>query len=206
MQRIQAHSHARERATHLVEEKGGFIRTSDALRMGIHPRVLYALRDSGVLEQISRGVFHLSAHEASSHPDLTVIAMRCPRAVICLLSALAFHGITTQVPHAVSIALEKGAESPRIEHPPISVHRFSTECLSAGIEHHIIDGVAVQIYGIEKTLADCFKFRNKIGMDVALEALKLYRTRNPLRLDTLMEYARICRVEKVMNPYIEALL
>ena len=141
-----------------------------------------------------------------SNPDLVTVALRCPKAVICLVSALAFHGITTQIPHAVSIALEKGAESPRIDYPPLSVHRFSTECLRAGVEQHDVDGVAMRVYSVEKNLADCFKFRNKIGMDIVLEALKLYRARKDLKVGDLMKYARICRVEKIMKPYVEATL
>jgi predicted transcriptional regulator of viral defense system len=187
----------------IIEKKGGMIRTSEAIKSGIHPRIFYSLRDSGALEQLSRGVYRLSKTKPISNPDLVTVAVRFPRAIICLVSALAFHQITTQIPHAVFIALEKGAETPRIEHPPISVHRFSKESLFAGIEKHKIDGVMVPIYNPEKTLADCFKFRNKIGMDIVIEALKLYKTRKKFNLGELIKYARICRVEKVMKPYLE---
>ena len=179
------------------------IRTSEAIKSGIHPRIFYSLRDSGALEQLSRGVYRLSKTKPISNPDLVTVAVRFPRAIICLVSALAFHQITTQIPHAVFIALEKGAETPRIDHPPISVHRFSKESLFAGIEKHKMDGVMVQIYCPEKTLADCFKFRNKIGMDIVIEALKLYKTRKEFNLGELIKYARICRVEKLMKPYLE---
>ena len=121
-------------------------------------------------------------------------------------SALAFHEITTAIPHEVAIAIEKGAQTPRINYPPISVHRFSTSAFESGIEQYEIDGVTVRIYCPEKTLADCFKFRNKIGMDVALESLKLYKTRKHFTGDELHKYACICRVEKVMKPYLEAVL
>ena len=206
MRRTDMLGSAPEWARKIIEERGGIIRTSDALKAGIHPRTLYGLRDGGILEQMSRGIFHLATREAISNPDLVTVALRYPRAVICLVSALAFHGITTQIPHAVSIALEKGAESPRMDYPPLSVHRFSRECLRAGAEQHDIDGVTVQIYSAEKTLTDCFKFRNKIGMDIVLEALKLYRARKELKVGDLMKYARICRVEKIMKPYLEATL
>ncbi len=197
---------AQELAIRTIENCGGIIRTSGALKANIHPRVLYGLRDCGILEQVSRGFFRLSAHGAFTNPDLATVAVRCPRAVICLVSALAFHGITTQVPHSVSIALEKGAESPRIAHPPISVHRFSKTCLAAGVEQHKIDGVTVRVYSAEKTLADCFKYRNKIGIDIVLEALRLYRARKELKVGELVACARVCRVEKVMKPYLEAIL
>ncbi len=164
------------------------------------------LRDAGVLEQISRGVYRLAAQTPMSNPDLVTVAVRFPKAVVCLVSALAYHGITTQIPHSVSIAIDKGSESPRIEYPPVSVYRFSGESLSAGVEEHMIDGATVRIYNTEKTLADCFKFRNRIGMEIVLEALKLYKTRKRPNIDKLMEYARICRVEKVMRPYLEAIM
>jgi len=192
-----------KKAQLIIEKNGGLIRTAEAIRSGIHPRTLYSLRDNGTLEQISRGVYHLSEQAPISNPDLVTVAVRFPRAVICLVSALAFHEITTQVPHAVFIALEKGAESPRIDYPPVSVHRFSTESLSAGIEVHEINNVKIRIYNPEKTIADCFKFRNKIGMDVVLESLKLYRTMKKFNLEALLKYARICRVEKIMKPYLE---
>jgi predicted transcriptional regulator of viral defense system len=195
----------KEKAQWIIKENCGMIRTTEAIKSGIHPRTFYSLRDSGALIQISGGVYRLSEQTSVSYPDLVTIAVRCPRAIICLVSALAFHQITTQIPHAVFITLEKGAETPRIDHPPISVHRFSKESLFAGIEKHKMDGVMVQIYSPEKTLADCFKFRNKIGMDIVIEALKLYKKRNKFNPGELMKYAKICRVEKVMKPYLEIL-
>lgn len=196
----------KHRSIRLIQERGGQIRTSEALKAGIHPRTLYQLRDEGILEAVSRGVYRLAGAGPLSSPDLVTVALRAPQAVVCLVSALAFHEITTQIPHAVAIALPKGAETPRIAHPPISVHRFSGRSFSAGIETHGIDGVAVRIYGPEKTLADCFKFRNQLGMDVVVEALKLYKARKPFRADDLLKYARICRVERIMRPYLETLI
>ena len=197
---------ASRRAKQLIRKSGGIVRTSEALKAGIHPRTLYALRDSGALESLSRGVYRLTGQPPISHPDLVTVATRCPQAVICLVSALSFHELTTQVPHAVSIALIKGAEQPRIDYPPLSVHRFSKGSYTAGIEQHEIDGVPVRVYNPEKTLADCFKFRSKIGMDIVLEALRLYRERRKFRTDKLLEYARVCRVHNVMRPYLEAAL
>ena len=195
-----------KKARQLIAERNGIIRTREALQAGIHPSILYALRDSGVLEQVSRGIYRLADTQPISSLDIVTVAARIPRAILCLISALAYHEITTQVPHAVSIALERGAEPPRIEHPPVDVHNFSGESLTSGIEEHIIDGVAVRVYSPEKTLADCFKFRNRIGMDVVLEALKLYKERKSFDINELMKYARICRVDAIMKPYIEAML
>jgi predicted transcriptional regulator of viral defense system len=203
MQKHKMNEPASDKSKRLIKEKGGMIRTTEALKLGIHSRTLYTLRDTGVLEKISRGVYRLAEQKPISNPDLVTIAIRFPKAVICLVSALAYHEITTQVPHTISIAIEKGAESPRIDYPPVSVHRFSRESLTAGIEEHEIDGVIVRIYNPEKTLADSFKFRNKIGMETVLEALKLYKTRKKFNLEELIKYARICRVEKVMRPYLE---
>lgn len=197
---------ARNEARRIIREKNGIIRTNQALKAGIHPRTLYELRDQGELEQVSRGVFRLNELAPISNPDLVTVALRIPKAVVCLISALAFHDLTTQVPHDVSIALEKGAQSPRIEHPPVAIHRFSKKAFTAGIETHQIDNVDIRLYSPEKTLADCFKFRNKLGMEVILEALKLYRSRRQFKSDELLKYARVCRVEKVMTPYLEASL
>jgi predicted transcriptional regulator of viral defense system len=144
--------------------------------------------------------------EPVSNLDILTVVSRIPRAVVCLISALAYHGITTQIPRKVYIALEKGAETPRISYPPIAVHRYSHESFTAGVEKDELNGVIVRIYSLEKTLADCFKFRNKIGMDVFLEALKMYRARRKFKLDDLLTYARICRVEKQMKPYLETIL
>ena len=193
-----------ERAAEIIRQMGGMVRTAEAIRKGVHPRTLYALRDRGTLEQISRGVYRLAELDAISNPDLVTVASRLPHAVICLISALSFHNLTTQIPHEVSIAIDRHSRIPQIEHPPLAVHRFSPESFRAGIEEHLVDVVTIHIYSPEKTLADCFKFRNKIGMDVVLEALKLYKTRKTLSLGDLLKYARICRVENVIKPYLEA--
>ena len=206
MHRTSSTNSASYKALITIREMGGTIRTAEAIRAGIHPRVLYQLRDSGDLDMLSRGVYRLTEQEAVSAPDLVIVASRIPHAVICLVSALAFHEITTQIPHHISIALPKGAESPRLDYPPLSVHRFSGAALTEGIEEQQIDGLNVKIYCPEKTLADCFKFRNKIGMDVVLEALKLYKARKIFKLNELLHYARLCRVEKIMRPYLESIL
>lgn len=197
---------ARNKALRIIRRGNGIIYTNQALSAGIHPRTLYELRDQGEIEQVSRGVFRLSSLPPISNPDLVTVALRTPRAVVCLISALAFHDLTMQIPHDVSIALEKGAQSPRIEYPPVTVHRFSKEAFASGIETHEIDSANIRVYSPEKTLADCFKFRNKLGMEVVLEALKLYRSRRQFKSDELLKYARVCRVEKVMTPYLEASL
>jgi len=195
---------ASDRAERIILEHDGVIRTSVAIQAGIHPRTIYQLRDSGKLEQLARGVYKLAESGSSSNPDLVAVAVKIPRAVICLVSALAFHEITTQIPHKISISLPAGSKAPIFDFPPIQVHKFSSASYSAGIEEHQIDGVSIKIYSPEKTIADCFKFRNKIGMDIVLEALKLYRNRFKTDYNKLLGYGEICRVKKVMLPYLEA--
>lgn len=190
----------------LFRAHGGTLRMSEALRLGITRRKLYAMRDAGVLELVSRGLYRLRDLPALGSPDLVTIAKRVPQGVVCLISALAYHELTTQVPHEVYVALVKGAEAPRIEHPPVRPFWFSGEAFTEGIETHKVDGVPVRIYSPEKTIADCFKFRNKLGMDVVLEALKLWRERRGRNLQALLEHARHCRVERIMRPYLEVLL
>jgi len=195
-----------QQAIELFREHGGILRTSEALRLGIHPRTLYALRDAGVLEQLSRGLYRLAEMPPLVHPDLVTVALRVPQAVICMLSALAFHELTTQIPHAVHIALENQAEAPRLDYPPLRVFWFSGPAWSEGIETHTLDGAPVRMYDPAKSVADAFKYRNKVGLDVALEALRLYRRHPAFDVGELLRYARVCRVENVIKPYLEALL
>lgn len=194
------------RAATIFENNSGILRTAQALKAGIHPKTLYAMRDSGVLEMISRGVFRLSDSPPLSNPDLVTVAARVPSGVICLISALSFHEITTQIPHDVHVALPRGAEEPRLDYPPIRTYRFTGEAFTAGVDAYDLDGVSISIYNPEKTLADCFKFRNKVGLDTVVEAIRFYRERRSIKVDDLMRYAKICRVNRVMRPYLEAIL
>ena len=196
----------RKQPEEIFRSCGGQLRMSEAIKHGISRYMLYSLRDRGIIEQVSRGVYRLVELPPISNPDLVTVGLRFPKAVICLISALAFHDITTQVPHNVSVAVPRDSRLPSLDYPPILAHRFSEETYQSGIEEHRIDGVPVKVYNPEKTLADCFKFRNKIGMDVVLEALKLYKSRKKFNLGELLNYAKICRVEKVMRPYLEATL
>jgi predicted transcriptional regulator of viral defense system len=193
-------------ALDIFRQHGGTLHTHEALRLGIHPRTLYALRDSGALQQLSRGLYRLADLPPLSNPDLVIVARRLPQAVICLVSALDFHGLTTQIPHTVDVALRSGSGRPALDYPPLRTFWFSGPAWSEGIEVHQVDETPVRIYGPAKSVADCFKYRRKIGPDVALEALRLYRRRPGFQVDVLLQYARICRVERVVRPYLEALL
>jgi predicted transcriptional regulator of viral defense system len=198
--------HNLQRAEEAFREHGGILHTSEALALGIHPRTLYRLREMGKVVFMARGLYRLEDAQELSEPDLVTVAAKTPRAVICLISALAFHRITTEIPHRVSIALPRGYKPPKLTYPPLEVFWFSEPAYSAGVETHILDDISCKMYSVEKTVADCFKFRNKIGLDVAIEALKLSRERKGTQPATLMHYARLCRVERVMKPYLEALL
>jgi predicted transcriptional regulator of viral defense system len=179
--------------------------TSQALECGVHPRDLYSLRDGGLIEQVSRGLYKVIEVNVENL-DLLVVSHRSPNAVICLESALSFHEITTQIPRSVNIALPKGAKKPKIEHPPVTVFHFSEAAFSSGIEEYEVNNEKVRIYTPEKTLADCFKFRNKLGMDIVLEALKMYKEKYRFDGPKLMTFSRICRVSKIIQPYVESLL
>jgi len=194
-----------DKAKTIFRRHDGVLRTQEAIKYGIHPRVLYALRESGVLEQLSRGVYRLADLPPLTNQDLVTVSLRVPHGVVCLISALAFHELTTQIPHAVYLALERGSKLPKLEHPPLRVYRFTSDAFVAGIQSHRLDGVSVRVYDPEKTLADCFKYRNKLGLDVAIEALRLWRRQKRRDIGRLMAYARICHVERVIRPYVEAL-
>lgn len=188
----------------IFHANGGQMRMQEAIRKGISRHSLYKLLDDGVIEQLGRGVYRLTSMSSVSRPDILAVAMRVPKAVVCLISALDFHGLTTQIPHRVDIAIPRSAGIPRIDHPPLAVKRFSDASYAAGIESHMIDGASAKIYSAEKSLADSFKYRNKIGMEIALEALNLYRSRKKVQPAEILKYARICRVERVITPYLEA--
>jgi predicted transcriptional regulator of viral defense system len=199
-------SSAREVALDLFKQHDGMLKTARAIRLGIHPRTLYRLRDEGEIEPVVKGLFRLKDLPPFGNPDLVTVSLAIPKGVICLVSALSFHGVGTQIPHEVNVALLRGSSQPRLEYPPIHLYWFAGEAFTEGVAEHSIDNMQVRVYGIEKTIADCFKYRNRIGLDVCLEALKDYRAKKKFNVDLLMHYCRICRVEKVIRPYMETLL
>jgi len=190
----------------LFRQYGGQLRMSQALKNGISRSLLYSLRDKGKIVQITRGIYRLAELPEHRDPDLCIVGLRYPRAVICLISALAFYDLTTQIPHEIHIALLRGSRAPSITHPPLRCFFFSKHAYGVGIREHSIDGVKVKVYDPEKTITDCFRFRNKLGMDVFLEALKSYKAAGRTKPGRIMEYARICGVERAIRPYLEAVL
>lgn len=196
---------ARKQILSLARSRG-IISARQVEALDIHTELLTRLTREGVLERVSRGQYRLAGQPVSEHHGLVLAAAAVPNGVICLLSALAFHGIGTQMPDAVWIALRRGAWRPKLDYPPLRVARYSEAAFAAGVEHRDIEGQTVAIYGLAKTLADCFKFRNKIGLDVALEALSEAWRMRRITMADIEEYARICRVARVMQPYLEALV
>ena len=168
------------------------------------PRVR-SLVDQGILEKASRGLYVLRSADVSENRTLAEVGKKVPHGVICLLSALRFHDLTTQSPHQVWVALERSAWTPKVDHISLKIVRYSGEAFEEGHQEHLIEGVPVRITSPAKTVADCFKYRNKIGLDVALEALREVRRKRLCTMEELMHFARICRVANVMKPYLEFL-
>jgi predicted transcriptional regulator of viral defense system len=189
-----------------VARRRGIVTTGEVEAAGIHRQTLTRLVRDGVLERVERGRYRLRKREVTEHHGLVVAAAAAPQAVVCLISALAFHEIGTQIPHEVWLALEGRAHKPKVDWPPVRFVRFSGEAFSGGIEIHELEGREVRVYSVAKTLADCFKYRNKIGLDVALEALREVWSERRTTIDEIERYARICRVDRVMRPYLEALV
>jgi predicted transcriptional regulator of viral defense system len=192
------------REVELFREHGA-LRMSEVLRLGISRKSLYAMRDAGIIQSLSRGIFRLASLEPLGNPDLVTVAARVPQGVLCLISALSFHELTTQVPHIMDVALERGTRKPRLDYPPVRFFWFSGPAFHEGIETHEVDGAPVRIYDPEKTIADCFRYRNQIGMDVVLEALRMWRERRRRKLDVLLKYAQMRHVVRALRPYLEAM-
>ena len=193
----------RVRTLKLARRRQG-VTARDLAAAGIHRQVLSRLVESGEIERVVRGVYRLPKHPLTENHGLAMASAVVPHGVICLLSALQFHGIGTQLPSEVWIAIDRRARRPALKYPPLRVVRYSGAALTEGVESHRIEGQTVRVYNVAKTVADCFKYRNKIGLDVALEALREARRAKQASADALWRYAKINRVANVMRPYLEA--
>ncbi len=187
-----------------LARRSGVIRPGDLRAKGIAPVYLTRLVRSGALVRVGRGLYSLADGAPTADRTVVEAARHVPRGVVCLLSALRLYGLTTQMPPAVWMAIDVKARRPGAAGPPLEIVRMSGQALTEGVEGRVIEGVRVRVYGPAKTVADCFKFRNKIGLDVAIEALRDYRRRRG-SVDDLLRYAEICRVGRVVRPYLEAL-
>jgi len=186
--------------------KKGVVRPKELKRIGVSAVYLNKLYLEGILERPSRGIYTLKDANVSEHQTLIEASKRIPQGVVCLLSALQFHKITTQLPFEVWLAIDVKARRPQGDLPPLRICRFSKSALSYGVEKHKIDDAVVKIYSPSKTVADCFKYRNKIGIDVAIEALRDVWTKKKASMDELHRASKVCRVSNVMRPYLESIV
>ncbi|MDP9964394.1 putative transcriptional regulator of viral defense system [Variovorax paradoxus] len=194
-----------EQAALALAKRQPLLRARDLARQGLPTAVLSRLVAAGKLERVARGVYGLPGRALSEHRSLAEVALRVPRGVVCLLSALRVHGIGTQAPFEVWMAIPHHSPTPRLDQPALRVVRMSGAALTEGVEPVEIDGVQVPVFNAAKTVADCFKYRNKIGLDVGLEALRDGWSQRKLTMDALWQYATVDRVANVMRPYLESI-
>jgi predicted transcriptional regulator of viral defense system len=197
---------AEKKILDLARKSGGVIRPRDLQRKGLPPDYLWRLHQKEKLEKVGRGMYAIPGAFLSEHQTIVQAALRLPHGVVCLLSALRFHELTTQAPFEVWMAIDGKARAPKEEIIPLHIVRFSGKALTAGVESHSIDGVKIKVYNPAKTVADCFKYRNKIGLDVAIEALRDCWHKKSATADQLWHYAKVCRVANVMRPYLESVV
>jgi predicted transcriptional regulator of viral defense system len=188
------------------KKHGGIARFSSILKAGFHPDSLRALEKEGKIEKIARGLYRMTHYAFGPYPDLVIAALQAPKGVICLISALSFHEATNEIPKCVDIAIPAGTRANKIEYPPVRFYRFSTKTWDAGVEVHQAEGYEIRVYNLAKTIADCFKFRNKIGVNVARDALKIAVTEKGVKPQDIIKYAKMCRVVKIIKPILETMI
>ena len=195
-----------EELVNLFKSNSGIVRFSAILKAGFHPDSLKTLEKEKKVEKIARGLYKLTNYDFGEYPDLVIASFQAPRGVICLVSALFFHEATVEIPKYVDIAIPRGTHAYRIKYPPKRFYRFNSKAWKAGIEEHEIEGYKIKVYNLAKTIADCFKFRNKIGMDIARESLKVAIAEKNIKPNEIMKYAKICRVDGIIKPILEIML
>jgi len=189
-----------------LKKKGGLASYAEIIEAGFSKAILKTILNSGQIQKIDRGLYRLSKGSLLSNPDVVAVSIKVPKGIMCLLSALSFHEATIEIPHYVDIAIPRGTHANKIKYPPVRFYRFAPNVWEAGLEEHEIEGHRIRVYGLARTIADCFKFRNKIGMDVARDALKVAVTEKGIKPKEIMLYARICRVDSIIKPILEAML
>lgn len=194
-----------EQVLDLVRE-ARVLRPRDLDAHGIPRTYLSRLARAGKLTRITRGLYALPDADVTEHQSLIEASKKIPKGVVCLLSALQFHELTTQLPFEVWMAIGEKDWKPRFSYPPVRLFRFSDATLTAGVEHHIVDNYSIYVFAPAKTVADCFKYRNKVGLDVALEALQDCWQQKKATSDELWHFAALCRVQKIMRPYLESVI
>jgi predicted transcriptional regulator of viral defense system len=188
------------------KERGGVASYAEIIGDGFSKANLNDNLDSGEIQKIDRGLYRLSDGTSFSNPDLVAVSIKVPKGAVCLLSALAFHEATNEIPKYIDIAIPRGVHANKVKYPPVKFYRFAPKTWKAGIEKHNVEGHEIKIYGLAKTIADCFKFRNKIGFNVARDALKVAVKEKDIAPKDIMQYAKICRVDKIIKPILETML
>ena len=189
-----------------LKKKGGMVSYKEIIKAGFNKAFLKDNLDSGRIQKVDRALYRLSDGFTLSYPDLVAVSIKVSKGVVCLLSALAFHEVTSEIPRYINIAIPRGAWANKINYPPVKFYHFASKAWEAGIEKQKIEGYQIKVYCLAKTIADFFKFRNKIGMDVAREALKIAITEKGVQPKEIMQYAEICRVDNIIKPILEAML
>lgn len=188
------------------KKHGGVLRFNDILKVGFHPDSLIAIEKAGEVEKIARGLYRVVNYKPGSHPDIVIASLQAPKGAICLISALSFHEATSEIPRYVDIAIPQGTHANRIKYPPVKFYRFAPEAWEAGLEEHEIEGHKIKIYDLAKTVVDCFKFRNRIGVNIARKVLKAGIAEKKIEPKEIMKYAKICRVSSIIKPILEAIV
>jgi len=189
-----------------LKKRGGMVSYKEIINAGFNKAFLRNNLDSGQIQKVDRALYRLSDDFTLSTPDLVAVSIKVSKGVVCLLSALAFYEVTSEIPHHINIAIPRGAWANKINYPPVKFYHFASKAWKAGIEKFEIEGYQIKVYSLAKTIADCFKFRNKIGMNVAREALKIAITEKGVQPKEIMQYAEICRVGNIIKPILEAML
>lgn len=189
-----------------LKKRGGMVSYAEVIKAGFNKAHLKANLNSGRIQKVDRGLYRLSGGTSFSNPDLVAVSIKVPKGVVCLLSALAFYEATNEIPKYVDIAIARGVHANKIKYPPVKFYRFAYRAWKAGIEEHEIEGHEIKVYNLAKTIADCFKFRNKIGMNVARDALKVAVTEKNIAPNEIMKYAKVCRVDSIIKPILEAMI
>jgi len=189
-----------------LKQKGGMASFSELDKAGFNKAIIKVSLANENINRLDRGLYSLSEGMSFSNPDLIAISIKIPKGIVCLLSALSFHEATDEIPKYVDVAIPRGTHESRIKYPPVRFYRFATDTWRAGVEKHEIEGHEIKIYSLAKTIVDCFKFRNRIGINVAREALKIAVTEKHVKPTDIMEYAKICRVDRLIKPILETML
>ncbi|MFA4843775.1 MAG: transcriptional regulator [Candidatus Margulisiibacteriota bacterium] len=188
------------------KKRGGLAGYAEIIAAGFNKALLKSVLNSGQVQKIDRGLYRLSAGSLLSNPDIVAALIKVPKGILCLLSALAFHEATSEIPRYVDIAIPRGKHANKIKYPPVRFYRFAPNIWEAGFEEHEIEGRGIRVYSLARTIVDCFKFRNKIGLDVARDALKVAVTEKGIKPKEIMRYAKLCRVESIIKPILEAII